>query len=125
MHCQPRLGVTIVLAVVVTLLALTTPPLPTALADDPPRVFRFEWLRQWAHQPGLDVLNQPYGVAFDRQGYLYVVDQDNHRVVVYDRDGHPVRSMGRLGNGPGELYGPTLLAVDSRGYVYVVDEGNG
>lgn len=44
-----------------------------------------------------------YAVATDAAGNLYVLDMGNHRIVVFDPQGHHLRSMGRQGSGPGEF----------------------
>ncbi|MCC7134387.1 MAG: 6-bladed beta-propeller [Gemmatimonadales bacterium] len=56
--------------------------------------------------------------AVDSGGQIYLADQSRDRVVVYSRDGDPVRTIGRHGRGPGELASigspflvDTLLAV--------------
>jgi len=50
--------------------------------------------------------------------------QDGDRLVVITRDGEFVRSVGRLGAGPGELMGPHSLAYDSAGRLFVADRSN-
>ncbi|HSJ10778.1 MAG TPA: 6-bladed beta-propeller [Longimicrobiales bacterium] len=64
------------------------------------------------------------GVAFDRQDNVYVLDQQNTRVVVFDRAGRYLRQFGKKGQGPGELSLPLQVAVTSDGSVVVSDLGN-
>lgn len=59
-------------------------------------------------------------VAVDDDGRIYVVDQRNHRIQVFDADGVFLRSLGRFGTGSGELQYPTTAAVV--GGVLVVDD---
>lgn len=63
-------------------------------------------------------------VAFDRQDNVYVLDQQNTRVVVFDASGKYVRQFGRKGQGPGELSLPLQLTVTADGQVVVGDLGN-
>jgi sugar lactone lactonase YvrE len=49
---------------------------------------------------------------------------DGDRLVVITRDGEFVRSVGRLGAGPGEFIGPHSLALDSAGRLFVADRSN-
>lgn len=53
----------------------------------------------------------PKGVAVDEKGNIYVLDAGNNRVVVFDPDGTPIRTFGRLGQGPGEFHSARLIAV--------------
>lgn len=57
------------------------------------------------------------GVAPD--GRIFVLDLGNHRVAVFDRDGTPLHSFGREGQGPGEFKGGRHLCLtDDRVVVY-------
>lgn len=57
----------------------------------------------------------PRDVAVDRDGNLWVLDGGNHRIQVFDADGAFIRSIGREGQGPGELESPVhLIAVGDR-----------
>lgn len=67
--------------------------------------------------------NQPYGIARDRQGNIYVVDSGNHRVQVFDANGVFQGAFGEYGTGNGEFDGPTAIAVTDD-YIYVADSGN-
>ncbi|MFN7975599.1 MAG: NHL repeat-containing protein [Acidobacteriota bacterium] len=67
---------------------------------------------------------KPEGVAAAADGGFYVVDTGAHRVTAFDRDGRFVRTFGKKGSGPGELFKPESATVDDDGRVYVADEGN-
>ncbi|MFQ5514445.1 MAG: 6-bladed beta-propeller [Myxococcota bacterium] len=55
----------------------------------------------------------------------YVVDVENGRVVVLDREtGEELDRIGRKGSGRGELFFPTNIALDAEGNLYVADTGN-
>lgn len=61
-------------------------------------------------------------VAFDRDGAIHILDGANHRVVVFDRAGNHLRTLGRAGAGPGELGQFTLsVDVDADGTIGVYD----
>lgn len=64
------------------------------------------------------------GLAFDARGRIYILDSGNGRVLVFDRRGVPVRTIGRKGDGPGEFLYPARLAVDAAGTVFVHDPGH-
>lgn len=62
-----------------------------------------------------------FDVAFDGAGNLYLLDFQAHRVVVVDRGGNLVRTIGRYGEGPGEFGFPRHLAAMADGRVIVGD----
>ena len=53
-------------------------------------------------------LANPTGAVIDPAGRLYVADQSPTVIKVFDRDGHLIRTIGREGDGPGELRSPIL-----------------
>jgi 6-phosphogluconolactonase (cycloisomerase 2 family) len=63
-------------------------------------------------------LNQPYGVAVDRTGDVFVADTGNNRVVEIPAGGG---SQTTVGTG---LNNPVGVAVDGAGDVFIVDQGN-
>ncbi len=66
---------------------------------------------------------QPVGIAFDKEGLLYVVDLGaaTPRVEVIDRTASVVRTLGETS----QLSFPNGIAVDRDGNVYVADSNNG
>jgi DNA-binding beta-propeller fold protein YncE len=60
-------------------------------------------------------------LAVDRRGYLYVVDDFNYRVQVFNRRGAFVGAFGQRGQNPGTFARPKGIAVDSEGHIYVAD----
>jgi sugar lactone lactonase YvrE len=78
-------------------------------------------------------LNNPYGVALDSKGDLYIGDSLNNRVRMVDTSGiiHTVAGTGTCGfggdGGPGTgalLCSPSGVAVDVKGNLYVADWAN-
>ncbi|MBM2826977.1 MAG: hypothetical protein HW403_1041, partial [Dehalococcoidia bacterium] len=73
---------------------------------------------------------EPWGVAVDDGGYVYVADTWNHRIQVFDKDLKYLRKWGYFANtqdptaSPGGLFGPRDLAVDVQGNLLVSDTGN-
>ena len=53
-------------------------------------------------------LASPTGAVIDPAGRLYVADQSPTVIKVFDRAGHLIRTVGREGEGPGELRSPIL-----------------
>jgi DNA-binding beta-propeller fold protein YncE len=74
--------------------------------------------------PGPDLEGwQPLGMTFDKAGNLYVTDVSTQpqQVLVFDRDGNAVRTLGTNAG----LNFPNGVAVDDAGNVYVTDGNNG
>jgi tripartite motif-containing protein 71 len=71
-------------------------------------------------------LRNPYDVAADPQGRIYVADNSNHRVVRYGPASSYVyrARWGSYGAGEGQLMYPRGIAVDAAGNSYVADPGN-
>src|SRR2546422_7697925 len=66
----------------------------------------------------------PQGIALDKSGNIYVVDQNNNRVEKFDSNGNFVLKLGTFGSGDGQFADPLGIAVDKSGYIYVVDQNN-
>ncbi len=65
-----------------------------------------------------------YGLAIDRQGALFVVDNGNNRVQKFDPTGNFILLWGNFGTANGNFNNPTGLACDGKGDVYVCDTSN-
>ena len=91
------------------------------------RVQRFsrdgEFLDTWGRAGSGDgELNMPWGLALDREGYVYVADWRNDRVQKFDPQGGFMTKWG--GPGSGLFNRPAAVAVDDEGLLYVADWGN-
>lgn len=60
------------------------------------------------------------GFAADRAGRLYVLDSGRSRVEVFGPEGEHLRTMGREGEGPGEMTRPAALKVRPDGEALVL-----
>lgn len=87
----------------------------------------YEFIKKWG-QPGTGALEftAPSAIAQGPDNSFYVVDTDNHRVQVFDKDFNFIRQLGEgRGKTDGKFYYPRGVATDaSSGDVYVVDSGN-
>jgi hypothetical protein len=63
-------------------------------------------------------------LAVDEDENIYVLDFKEPFVGVFDQSGKRVRTIGKRGQGPGEMQGPTSLCVTPRGELLVNDRGN-
>lgn len=84
-----------------------------------------QFLLQWgAFGQGDGEFNEPYGVAVDALGNVYVSDTVNYRIQKFDADGNFILKWGSFGFGPGQFYDPVGLTVDANGNVYVAEFSN-
>ncbi|MEA2360032.1 MAG: tripartite motif-containing protein 71 [Solirubrobacteraceae bacterium] len=76
--------------------------------------------------PAPGQLTNPYDVAADPSGRLFVADDLNHRVVRFSGPpAYPYKARwGSYGTGPGQLAYPRGIAADAQGNVYVANTGN-
>jgi hypothetical protein len=69
------------------------------------------------------VLAFPQGLCLDKAGLIYILDQTQSSILVYQQDGSLVRKIGRRGMGPGEFNLPQAFCCDDE-RLYVSDQGN-
>ena len=85
-----------------------------------------EYLGEFGHGfgDGEGQLVQPVAMAFDSRERLYLTDEHNNRVTVFDSDGKFLSKWGLAGSGPGRVNGPSGIVIDSDDNVYVADQHN-
>ena len=66
----------------------------------------------------------PVAMAFDSEDRVYITDEYNHRVSVYDTSGAFLSKWGVFGSAEGEFNGPAGIAFDPDDNVYVMDQHN-
>ncbi|MBI5622813.1 MAG: 6-bladed beta-propeller [Elusimicrobia bacterium] len=66
-------------------------------------------------------LQEPHDVAWDPEGFLYILDKGLKKVLKCGPSGNLVTSWGGEGDGVGEFRSPESLAYDGKNYVYVLD----
>lgn len=98
----------------------------TAPENPPPaQVKAPAFVSEWGSQGSGDgEFNDPYGVACDADGNVYVADTGNQRVQKFTSDGTFILKWGSAGSGEGEFMGPSGVACDAGGNVYVTDRFN-
>src|SRR5215211_5570873 len=72
-----------------------------------------------------DLLKDPYGVAVNSEGKIYITDAGRSRVLIFDNTGKLLSKWDAHGSGDGQFnsLGFGGLAIDSNDNVFVVDNG--
>ena len=58
--------------------------------------------------------NCPYGIAFDKDGKIFVADHSNNRMQVFNGEGRYMGMFGREGSLDSQLMSPMGLSLDSQ-----------
>ncbi|NRB63541.1 MAG: SMP-30/gluconolactonase/LRE family protein, partial [Saprospiraceae bacterium] len=69
-------------------------------------------------------LQDPCGSAVDHNGFVYISDHHQHKILKFDRDGALVMQWGVPGTAEGQFDQPGGVAVGSDGNLFVLDIGN-
>lgn len=72
-------------------------------------------------RPGAD---QPSDLAIGTNGYIYIVDGVNNRVIAVDHNGRWKFAFGSAGSGKGQFKYPVGIDISDSGEVYIADTGN-
>ncbi len=70
------------------------------------------------------IFTNPQHIVTDRAGNIYVADRNIARLKIFDKTGKYVKSIGRRGQGPGEIQEITCLTIDSSDDVIIADRMN-
>ncbi len=68
---------------------------------------------------------RPTDLEIDDSWNLYILDQGNFRVQVFDRNLNYLKSFGTQGQGPGEFARPKCIGIDEENKIWVLDVSNG
>ncbi|HHX55033.1 MAG TPA: hypothetical protein GX705_01640, partial [Clostridiales bacterium] len=69
-------------------------------------------------------LSTPEDISVDVDGFIYVADKDNNRIVKFDSEGVIKKQYGVDIDGQTVLRSPEGLFVDTDGLIYIADTGN-
>ena len=88
-------------------------------------VTQYEFVKNWGGEGDEEgQFERPHDLDFGpTQDKLYVIDRDNQRVQVFDKNGTYLFEWGSEGEGEGEFALPYGMDVDSEGNVWVADRG--
>lgn len=67
----------------------------------------------------------PYGVAVDPDGLIYVTDAGGYCVKLFDPAGKLVQTIGKPGSSGDKFNYPQGICIDNNGDLYIVDSNNG
>jgi DNA-binding beta-propeller fold protein YncE len=109
----------IAFGVALLLVAIPAYVTPVLAADDPP-VFLLKW---GSHGTGTSQFDEPWGIAVDPDGNVWVADFQNSRVRKFSSEGDYLAGWG-YGSNAGEFKYPIGAASDSDGNIYVTDRDN-
>ncbi|MFC1554229.1 NHL repeat-containing protein [candidate division KSB1 bacterium] len=73
------------------------------------------------HEDNNYLLHKPTDIALDAEGNIYVLDSGNTRIQKYTTDGKYLQTVGKKGDGPGELRMPHSVDVDNEMNIYISD----
>ncbi|MFW6135076.1 MAG: NHL repeat-containing protein [Elusimicrobiota bacterium] len=67
----------------------------------------------------------PQDIKIDRDGNIYVLDTNNSRIQIFNRNGEYLRTIGEPGQGPGEFNKPESIYIDeTENMIYISDTRN-
>ncbi|CAF0946857.1 unnamed protein product [Adineta steineri] len=71
-------------------------------------------------------LYRPAAITLDVDGYLFITDRGNHRIVASGPNGYRclVGCAGTYDSTPNQLYAPTYISFDTYGNLFVADDHN-
>jgi hypothetical protein len=69
-------------------------------------------------------LRFPQDIKISNDNLVYILDSGNHRVQVFDLSGNFKRTIGRRGQGPGDLLSPSCFCLDNDNNLIVADTSN-
>ena len=73
---------------------------------------------------GDNKLNDPYDVAFDNEGCIYVADYGNDCIKSFSSDCCYLSQFGSCGSGLGQMWTLTSVTIDTHNLVYVTELNN-
>ena len=75
----------------------------------------------FSHSFGDKKFSDPYGIAIDTKGMVYVTDRSRGMVLKFAPDGKHLASIGSKGDEPLQFGEPIFICIDSNDTMYVTD----
>lgn len=70
------------------------------------------------------VIGKLQDLIIDKDKNIYILDSFDLDVKKFSKDGVLIKTFGKKGAGPGEMYRPAKIALDNNGNIYLSDGGN-
>jgi len=70
-------------------------------------------------------LKKATAISVDLLGNIHVVDSGQNKILVFSKKGEFLKSLGRSGQGPGDLLAPEKICFDAANTMYVYESANG
>jgi hypothetical protein len=87
---------------------------------------KLKLVRVWGGEDEADenkFFETPTCVAIDKNGLVYICDMHRHCIKVFKSSGEYVRTIGRRGKGPGDVFAPEHIALSPAGGLVVSELG--
>jgi len=68
-----------------------------------------------------EAIGSPRDIAADSEANIFLLDSKKTQIIRYNPELKYINSIGRIGQGPGELYYPMSMSFDSQNRLYVTD----
>lgn len=85
----------------------------------------YSFIKKWGSRgTGNGQFEGPYNLFIDLEGNLAVLDGDNNRIQIFDKEGNYISQWGTYGTGDGLLNYPAGFIQDKEGNYYIADTYN-
>jgi hypothetical protein len=74
-------------------------------------------------QPVEHQLGEPFSVVTDENGHIYIADESDQSIKIFDREGKYLNSIGGRGRGPGEFQNITMMSQSYNEGLIIQDRG--
>jgi hypothetical protein len=113
------------LGISVFLLSWTSDPFPRNMGKED-KTLELKELLSFGKAEGEEafILYQPVDIEVCSNKNIYVLDSGKFSILKYDKEGKYLLSIGRKGQGPGEIDMAMDFALDSMNNLYIFDIGN-
>gem|GEM_PF-2404739 len=92
--------------------------------DDSVIVIQDGLVRKVIMGQGNDLMDNPWGISVDPEGFIWVVDSGNNRLIRMNTDGKIQSVIGGPGKREGYFSSPKGIYISQKGIMYIADSGN-